>query len=87
MGGILLQSSAVLISVVMLRSSVFGKATAYLGILMHGVDLAHIVFGLFLPGVGIVLMAIAGPLYPIWLFLVSRRLLQLAERSKPQQLT
>ncbi len=81
MGGILLQSGAVLISVVMLRSSVFGKATAYLGILMHGFDLAHIVFGLFLPGVGVVLMAIAGPLYPIWLFLVSRRLLQLAAKG------
>ena len=48
-GGILAQSGAVLISVVMLRSSVFGKPTAYLGILMHGFDLAHIILGLFLP--------------------------------------
>lgn len=78
MGGILVQSGAVLISVVMLRSSVFGKTTAYLGIVMHGLDLAHIVFGVFLPLSGVVLMAIAGPLYPIWLFLVGRRLLQLA---------
>jgi hypothetical protein len=78
MGGVLVQSGAVLISVVMLRSSVFGKATAYLGIVMHGLDLAHIVSGLFLPVSGVVLMAIAGPLYPIWLFLVGRRLLQLA---------
>ena len=78
MGGILVQSGTVLISVVMLRGSIFGKTTAYLGILMHGLDLAHIVFGLFLPASGVVLMAIAGPLYPIWLFLVGRRLLQLA---------
>lgn len=77
-GGILLQSGAVLISVVMLRSTVFGKATAYLGIVMHGLDLAHIVFGLFLPASGVVLMAIAGPFYPIWFFLIGRRLLQLA---------
>jgi hypothetical protein len=32
-----------------------------------------------------ILMAIAGPLYPIWFFLVGRRLLQLAgkERAVP----
>lgn len=80
-GGILVQSGAVLISVVMLRSSVFGKPTAYLGILMHGFDLAHIILGLFLPIAGVVFMAIAGPFYPIWLFLVGRRLLKLAAAS------
>ncbi len=84
MGGILVQSGAVLISVVMLRSSVFSRTIAYLGILMHGLDLAHIVFGLFLPGTGIVLLAISGPLYPIWFFLVGRRLLQLTSRSSTQ---
>jgi hypothetical protein len=73
----------VLISVVMLRSSVFGKPTAYLGILMHGFDLAHIVLGLLLPVLGVVFMAIAGPFYPIWLFLVGRRLLKLAAASRP----
>ncbi|MBZ5653469.1 MAG: hypothetical protein LAO18_23660 [Acidobacteriia bacterium] len=78
MGGVLVQCGAVLISVVMLRSSVFSTTTAYLGIVMHGLDLGHIVFGLFLPRSGVVLMAMAGPLYPIWFFLVGRRLLQLA---------
>jgi hypothetical protein len=82
-GGILAQSGAVLISVVMLRSSVFGKPTAYLGILMNGFDLAHIVLGLFVPVAGVVFMAIAGPFYPIWLFLVGRRLLKLAAANRP----
>jgi len=82
LGGMLVQAGAVLISVVMLRSSVFGRITAYLGIVMHGLDLAHIVFGLFLPVSGVVLMAIAGPLYPIWLFLVGRRLLQISAPEK-----
>ena len=81
MGGVLLQVGAVLISIVMLRSAVFGKTTAYLGIAMHALDLAHIVFGLFLPVAGVVLMAIAGPFYPIWLFLVGRRLVQLRNRT------
>jgi hypothetical protein len=78
LGGVLLQCGAVLICVVMLRGGVFSKATAWLGIVMHGLDLAHIVCGLLLPVSGVVLMAIAGPLYPIWLFLVGRRLLKLA---------
>jgi hypothetical protein len=83
LGGILVQSGSVLISIVMLRGTAFGKTTAYLGILMHGLDLAHIVSGLFLPVSGVVLMAIAGPLYPIWFLLVGRTLLQqAATRSK-----
>ena len=77
-GGVLVQSGAVLISVVMLRGNVFSKTTAYVGIVMHGFDLAHIVFGILVPVSGLILMAIAGPLYPIWFFLVGRRLLQLA---------
>jgi hypothetical protein len=84
-GGILVQSGAVLISIVMLRSTIFGKTTAYLGIVMHGLDLAHVVFGPFLPVFGIVLMAIAGPFYPIWFFLIGRRLLQLAATGSPHR--
>jgi hypothetical protein len=80
LGGILVQCGAVLISVAMLRGGVFSKATGWLGIVMHGLDLAHIVGGLFLPVSGVILLAIAGPLYPIWFFLVGRRLLQLAAR-------
>lgn len=78
LGGVLLQSGAVLISVVMLRGSVFTKTTAWLGIVMHGLDLAHIVAGLFVPIAGVVLMAAAGPLYPFWLVLVGLRLLKLS---------
>jgi len=78
LGGVLLQCGAVLICIVMLRGGIFGKATAWLGIVMHALDLAHIVGGLFLPISGVVLMAIAGPLYPIWLFLVGRKLMQLS---------
>jgi hypothetical protein len=76
-GGILLQSGAVLVSVVMLRTGVFSRTTAIVGILMHGLDLLHIVLGPFVPRAGFLLMAIAGPLYLIWLPLVGRRLLQL----------
>lgn len=79
-GGLLLQSGAVLISVVMLRSSVFSKTVAYVGIVTHGLDLAHVLLGPLVPSAGIVLMAIAGPLYLIWFPLIGRRLLQLGQR-------
>ena len=77
LGGMLLQCGAVLISVVMLRTNVFGKAIAYVGIVTHGLDLAHIVLGPFVPAAGFALMAIGGPLYLVWFPLVGRRLLQL----------
>ena len=80
MGGVLVQCGAILICVVMLRGGVFSKGTAWLGIVMHGLDLGHILSGLFLPTAGVVLMAIAGPLYPVWFFLVGRRLLKIAAR-------
>ena len=60
-GGVLVQSGAVLISVVMLRSSVFGKATAYLGIVMHGLDLAHIVSGFSCRSLELSLWLLRGP--------------------------
>lgn len=71
-GGIFLESAAVLISFVMLRSKICGKATAYVGILTHGLDLAHIIIGIFLPRARVILMAIAGPFCLLWLPLVGR---------------
>ena len=76
MGGIFVQTGAVWISVVMLRG-VFSKATAYVGIVTHGLDLVHIVFVPFLPQMAASFMIVAGLGYRVWLFLVGRRLLQL----------
>jgi len=75
-GGILMLIAALLLSVIMLKSSNFSKATAYIGILTHGLDLAHGLIGIFLPGVGVILMAIAGPLYLLWFPLLARDLLR-----------
>jgi hypothetical protein len=81
LGGVLLQCALVLVCCVMLCGGAFSKATAWLGIVMHALDGAHIVCGLFVPISGVILMALAGPLYPIWFFLVGRRLLQLGARK------
>ena len=80
MGGILVQTGAVWISVVMLRG-VFSKATAYVGIITHGLDWVHIVIVPFLPKVSSVFMIMAGLGYPVWLFLLGRRLLQVAKED------
>jgi hypothetical protein len=79
MGGIFVQTGAVWISVAMLRGGVFSRVTAYVGILTHGLDLVHIVFVPFLPKMATVLMIIAGLGYPVWLWLVGRRLLQVGK--------
>ena len=82
-GGLLLQTGALLISVVMLKSPVFGKATAYSGILTHGLDLGHVIFGFFAPAISIGMMALAGPLYLLWFPLVGWNLWKLGrERNK-----
>jgi hypothetical protein len=65
-GGLLLQTGMLLASISMLPGNVFGKATAWVGIVTHGLDLLHIVIGFFLPTVGITLMFVAGPLYLVW---------------------
>ena len=80
LGGILIQIAGVLVCIVMVRSGVFNKLTGYLGLVTHGLDLAHIMVSLFLPAAGVVLMAIAGPLYFLWLPLVGRRLHQMSHQ-------
>ncbi len=79
MGGILLQTGALLISFAMLKQNIFSKLTAYTGIFTHGLDLAHILIGFFMPTVGAILMAISGTLYLLWFPLVGIRLFQLSK--------
>lgn len=69
-GGILMQTGAFMISILMLKNKIFNKFTGYVGIITHGLDLAHILIGFFLPTAGIILMALAGPLYLLWFPLV-----------------
>lgn len=79
MGGILMQAGALLFSVIMLRSQAFGKFTAWLGIVMFGLDLLHILIGSFLPKGSVILMAIAGTMYLLWFPLLARGFFRLAK--------
>jgi hypothetical protein len=75
-GSILIQIGALIFSFEMLKGRVFNKITAYVGIITHGLDLAHLIFLLVIPTIGVVLMAIAGVVYLLWFPLIGVRLIQ-----------
>jgi hypothetical protein len=76
-GGLIIECGAILISLVMLRGTVFSRTTAWVGLATHCLDLTQIVLGLFVPVVKVAIMVVAGPLYLVWFFLIGQRLLQL----------
>jgi hypothetical protein len=79
LGGFFAESAALIFSVIMLRSNVYGRKIAYLGILGHGLDLTRIVMILAFISekvAAILLMIGALPQF-LWLLLVGRRFLQL----------
>ena len=82
-GGMLTQLGAALICIPMLKSAAFSRLSGWLGLVMHGLDLAHIVFALIVPAVGTALIAVAGPMYPVWFFLVGRSLWRIARNGFP----
>jgi hypothetical protein len=76
--GYLLGSVAgVLIGLVMLRSGVFGKPTAYLAIVANAVGL-----GLYLPRIGLYVSVFSVVFLEIWYILVGRRLLRIGWRRE-----
>lgn len=86
-GGVLMQIGVVLMCVVMLRGGAFGRVTAWIGIAVYGLDLVHIFVMVWAPVAGVVLMAIAGPFYPVWFYLVGRRLVRLSAETKARTAT
>ena len=65
-----------IVSVVMLRSHIFGRVTAYMGILA-----AILNWGLYMPKIGLFLSILSIVPLAIWLVLVARRLFQLGRTS------
>jgi hypothetical protein len=80
MGGILLQGSGVIISLVMLRSSDFSKLTAYSGLIGNGFDLVQHVLHPFAPSVSSTIAMFMGVFYFVWFPMLGRDLLKLARK-------
>jgi hypothetical protein len=81
MSGILLQGAGVLIALVMLRGSDFGRLTAYAGLLANGIDLLQHVLHPFTPSLSAIILYAAGPFYLLWFPLMGRDLLRLARQT------
>lgn len=83
MGLLLVSAAGLIISVIMLRSNVFGKVTAYAGILANAVGIAYYV-GLALPAAGDILLGASGLLFLLWIVPVGVRLWQLGGNVSPE---
>jgi len=77
-GGILLHIGAVLFSISMIRSKVFNKITGYVGVLIFGMDLIHILIVFVSPKVSNIIMVTASTFYLLWFPLVGFRLFKLS---------
>jgi len=75
--------AALLISVVMLRSPIFGRPTAYLGLGAEGLQMGYFVALTLAPTPALLAIppATAAPFRLVWYLLIGRRLLQLAARE------
>jgi len=78
-GLFLVSIAGLIVSVVMLRSTAFSRATAYIGILAFGLSLADYIRQVITSSVAIALLVIlpGALLLVIWFSLIGRRLLQL----------
>jgi hypothetical protein len=82
LGFFLLEVSGTMISLVMLRSKIFSKVTAYAGIFGFGILLVFEFFSSFVSGLSMVTLILAlfgGLLSMAWYILIARRLFQLGQ--------
>jgi hypothetical protein len=77
MGLLLVTLAGMTISLVMLRSHVFGKATAYVGILANGFGLGYFITLAFAPALYALFPIISAPFRVLWYVLIAIRLFQL----------
>jgi hypothetical protein len=85
---LLIATAGMMISIVMLRSNIFSRFTAWVGILASGLDLAYCVAFIFIPQANNQLLALyfipaAGLFLMIWHIMVGWRLFRLG-RTAPQ---
>jgi Domain of unknown function (DUF4386) len=91
MGLLLVSVAGLIVSAVMLRSNIFSKVTAYMGILANAVSLAEYFRLVFVPEAVLLLLFLALAsclLLLIWYILIARRLFQIGRLEKktlPQQ--
>jgi hypothetical protein len=68
-------------SVVMLRTRVFHRAVAYMGILANVATLAYYVAWLAVPSLTLLFLWVSGLLFLIWMILIGYRLLSITREG------
>ena len=76
--------AGLMISVVMLRSDIFSKATAVTGILANGIGLCFFITLVFAPAIYWIPIPISAPFRVIWYFLIALRLFKLGKTQKKE---
>jgi len=71
--------AGLIISVVMLRSNIFSKTTATVGILANGIGLFYFITLAFLPAIYWIPHPISAPFRVVWYFLIAMRLFKLSK--------
>ncbi len=80
--GILIETGAIIFSILMLRTLVFSKATGIIGLCTHGFDLFSTIGGIFYLPLKEVFTMVAGPLYIVWFIMIGIRFFQLGNVSE-----
>jgi hypothetical protein len=73
--------AGLIISVVMLRSHTFGKATAYVGIVANGLAMVHFVVLAFAPSLVAIPTPVSAPFRVIWMILIAVGFFRLGRRE------
>jgi len=76
--------AGLIISIVMLRSQIFSKATAITGILANGIGLSYFITLSFAPAIYWIPHPISAPFRVIWYFLIALRLFKLGKAEKTE---
>jgi hypothetical protein len=74
---LLVTLAGLIISLVMLRSSIFGKVTAYTGILANMFQLGYFMALVFTPAIYVFFPILSAPFRVVWYVLIARKLFQL----------
>jgi len=82
MGGILLQGSGVMISVIMLRSREFSKVTAIAGLLGNALDLTQHLLHPFAPSLSAPIQIMMGAFYLVWFPMLARDFFRLGGKTR-----
>jgi hypothetical protein len=76
---LLVSVSGLIMSMVMLRSKVFSKGTAYVGILANSIGLGYYIFLVLAPAVVFLPISVSAIFLLLWYILIARRLFQLGQ--------